>query len=84
MSITLCDEWLAEQKAAGKECHNPMVVTFGFGPKDKRCKHCAHLCYHEVAKRYYKCRLRGITCGAATDHRCNWPTCGKFQEEVDA
>ena len=31
-----------------------------------------------VAKTYFKCELRGITNGPGTDHRANWPACGKF------
>lgn len=59
---------------------NPMVRTYGYGPKDKRCKHCQYLFYKQFSKKYWKCALRQNTNGPATDHRINWRACGKFLE----
>lgn len=58
---------------------NPMVRVFGEGPPNARCATCAHLLVREYARRYYKCALRKVTGGPATDHRKNWPACGKYQ-----
>jgi len=60
---------------------NPCIALHGPGPADKRCKDCALCYYNQFSKRYYKCELRGSTRGPATDHRANWPTCGKFQPQ---
>jgi len=59
---------------------NPMVRTYGYGPKDKLCKHCKHLFYREYANRYYKCALRKNTNSPSTDHRVNWNACAKFEK----
>lgn len=61
---------------------NPMRLKLGAGPDDKRCKHCAHFIRKEYAKTYFKCAFRGDTNGPGTDHRANWPTCVKFEEEA--
>lgn len=79
MSNTLCDDWLSNHPAPkGKQ--NPMIRRYGAGPTGKRCKTCKQLCYTECSKRYYKCLLRGITSGPGTDHRVNWPACGRHEE----
>ena len=57
---------------------NPMVKIYGPGPSNYRCKDCTHLYAKQFANRYFKCDLRRNTNGPATDHRANWPTCGKF------
>jgi hypothetical protein len=57
---------------------NPMIIQFkereGF--KCKTCDRLYRKIYHN--KRYYKCELRGNTNGPGTDHRVNWPACGKY------
>jgi len=60
---------------------NPCVKIYDFGPKDKRCKHCVHLFSYGNTRNYFKCDLRRVTHGPATDHRANWQTCGKFEEK---
>ena len=60
---------------------NPMAKAHGYGPDDKRCKHCQHLFFRQFDKKYYKCALRQNTKGAATDQRVNWRACGKFEEK---
>lgn len=63
---------------------NPMVRVFGYGPKEKRCKHCKHLYSKLFANRYYKCELRRNSNSQATDHRVNWSACSKFAEEGES
>lgn len=75
---TLCDEWLMTHKP--NPGNHLMLRRHGSGPEGKRCKHCAHIYRKEFAKNYYKCDLRGDTNGPGTDHRVNWPACGKFEE----
>ena len=60
---------------------NPMIRVYGKGPEDKRCKHCHFLYGKQYAKIYYKCSFRGDTNGQGTDHKVNWPTCGKFKPD---
>lgn len=62
---------------------NPLVKYYGKGPEDKRCKHCKFFYGKQYAKIYYKCSFRGDTNGPGTDHKANWPTCGKFEEEKE-
>lgn len=62
---------------------NPMVRAQGKGPEDKKCKHCAHFYRKEYSKTYFKCSFRGNTNGPGTDHKANWPTCGKFKISED-
>lgn len=60
--------------------YNPMPSVYGFGPTDKVCGDCKHLVAVRMSKTYYKCELRRMSSSAVTDHRVNWPTCGKFEE----
>jgi hypothetical protein len=66
-----------ERTATGALRKNPMIRLFG-ETQGKKCKECLYLCYREFAKRYYKCQLRGCSGSATTDHRVNWPACGRF------
>jgi len=63
---------------AGVLKHNPCIAAYGKGPEGTRCKSCSHLYCKSYGKRYYKCELRKDTNGPATDHKVNWPTCGKY------
>lgn len=58
---------------------NPLVKTFGPGPEGEHCKNCKHLFWRSYSKTYYKCRLRDNNESSSTDHRVNWPACGKFE-----
>lgn len=58
---------------------NPCIAVFGAGPDGTRCKDCQHLRSKEGSKTFYKCALRTITNGPATDHKVNWPTCAKYE-----
>jgi hypothetical protein len=71
------DAWFAEQMAKPENV-NPCVKLHGLGPEGQRCKACAHLFSHWTARRFYKCDLRKYTHGPGTDHRANWPACGRF------
>ena len=57
---------------------NPMRATHGPGPDGVRCKTCAYLSVHGRSRNYYKCELRGVTSGSATDHRINWAACSLY------
>ena len=73
----LWDEVVLEQK---KKAPNPCVALYGPGPAGKRCKDCRLLYAKHYSGTYYKCKLRTNTNGPGTDHRVNWPACGKFDE----
>ncbi|TXK52354.1 hypothetical protein FVR03_01170 [Pontibacter qinzhouensis] len=62
---------------------NPLLKSFGKGPEGERCKNCKHIYRKQYAGTYYKCELRGNTNGPGTDHRVNWPACGKFEKGED-
>jgi hypothetical protein len=59
---------------------NPCIAVFGDGPDGSRCKNCTQLRYKAGSKKFFKCALRTITNGAATDHKVNWPGCAKFEQ----
>lgn len=61
------------------QVRNPCIRAFGHGPEGRRCKDCDLFVVLQYSKRYFKCRLRQFTHGPATDHRANWPACGKFE-----
>lgn len=58
---------------------NPMVLKYG-RTEGKKCKTCKQLIYHERNRRWYKCIVRGVTCGRGTDHGCTWNACGLYEE----
>jgi len=57
---------------------NPCVALYGAGPAGERCKSCRLFIRRQKGKVYFKCELRGITNGPATDHRANWPACKRY------
>ena len=57
---------------------NPCVRRFGLAEPAAKCKECRLFIRKHYAKTYFKCALRGDTNGPATDHRANWPACGRF------
>jgi hypothetical protein len=62
---------------------NPCVTMFGAGPAGAICKTCVHLfAPGGTNKTYYKCDLRHVTRGPATDHRVRWQACAKYQERA--
>jgi hypothetical protein len=91
IATALTDEqqlWLAGQVdklnlveiVSGDARVNPCVRLHGLDPQARKCKDCALLLCNRMSKNYYKCELRGVTHGAATDHKVNWPACAKFEE----
>jgi hypothetical protein len=66
------------EEVAGVLSPNPMVRRFGPGPEGAVCRDCRWLHAFEYSRVYYKCELRGISHGPATDHRVRWPACGQF------
>jgi hypothetical protein len=69
-----------ERTATGAFRLNPMIKLYG-ETLGKRCKTCIFLCCREFAKKYYKCQYRGCSGSPVTDHRVNWPACGKHKEK---
>lgn len=67
----------------GAQSVNPLLRYFGKGPEGERCKNCEHLYYKSYSKKYYKCDLRKDTASTKTDHRVNWPACGKFIKQTN-
>jgi len=65
--------------ATPKADFNPCLKLYGAGPIGKRCKECSLFIRHQMSRTYFKCKLRGVTHGPGTDHKANWPACGKFQ-----
>jgi len=77
LKLHLFDEW--EKNYKGEP--NPMIPKVGRGPEGERCKTCRFLYGKTFSKTYYKCKWRGDTNGAGTDHRVNWNACAKYERE---
>lgn len=75
-------EKLLKNKSGGFNL-NPCIAGFGKGPEGTRCKNCVHFVRKHYGAVYFKCKLRGDTNGPGTDHRANWPTCGRYQEDKE-
>jgi len=58
---------------------NPMLRLHGPALDGLTCRTCVHLVAHHYQRTYYKCDLRKITGGPATDHRVGWPACGRYE-----
>jgi len=75
----VCDE-LVELTRGGQRKSNPMILTVGRGGEGTICGTCSHLfLVGGVAGRYYKCDLRRVSSGPATDHRVRWPACARWE-----
>lgn len=72
----------AEKKAGITHQENPCVALYGKDAMGRSCRYCSHLYAKQLAKRYYKCDLRKNTCGLGTDHRVNWPACGRYERRL--
>jgi hypothetical protein len=68
---------------SGSLLFNPCIQSYGEGPAGTKCKTCKYLLYKHQTKRYYKCHFRYITSGPGSDHKINWPACGKYQKALD-
>ena len=70
-----------EQKKLVAE-KNPMARVQGYFDGETKCKKCRFMSYRQPGnKKYFKCKKRGISRGAGTDHRVNWLAC-KLYEKV--
>lgn len=71
------DEELAKIESGTK---NPMVYRYGKGPDGVRCKRCEHHFFRQGgSRRYGKCKIRGVTGGAGTDHPQHWQACAIYE-----
>lgn len=61
---------------------NPMVRKGG-GLKGFKCDKCMYLVTTKrpAGRKFFKCHRRGVTNGAATDHRKGWDACKLYAEE---
>lgn len=60
---------------------NPCIALLGPGPAGQTCKGCIHLRYPlNVAGRFWKCDIRKVSHGRATDHRVTWHACAKYEK----
>lgn len=57
---------------------NPCLALYGVA-SGEICRDCEHLVWYQRRKRFYKCELRKITHGPATDHKVRWQACGAFE-----
>ncbi len=63
---------------------NPCIALYGPGADNQTCKGCVHLRYQSSAnKRYWKCDLRKLTHGHATDHKVRWQACGRYERRTE-
>lgn len=64
---------------------NPCLALYGNGPDGAICRYCVHCRYRAQSNRvrYWKCDLRKLTHGAATDHRVGWPACGRYEKRTE-
>jgi hypothetical protein len=60
---------------------NPCIALHGPGPVGQTCKGCVHLRYPlHHSGRYWKCDLRRVSHGSATDHKVSWPACARYEK----
>ena len=63
---------------------NPCLAVYGTGVEGQPCKGCVHLRYHpDYRARHWKCDMRRLTHGKATDHKVNWQSCGKYERRTE-
>jgi len=59
---------------------NRLIAQFGPGPDGATCGGCTHLMRKEYhTQEYFKCAMRGVSHGSATDYRLKWAACRLFQ-----
>jgi hypothetical protein len=56
---------------------NPCIALYGANLQGRQCRGCVHLRYQSVRSgaKHWKCDLRKVTNGSATDHRVHWDAC---------
>lgn len=76
---------IGQRTKSGTFVNNPMIRAYGI-TEGQRCKKCDHLICKTFAKRYYKCELRENVhkTSPVSDHKVNWPACGKFKPVKNA
>ncbi len=66
---------------------NPCVALYGpCAIEGQTCKGCIHLRYPIMPNpkaRFWKCALRKLTHGRATDHKVGYPACAKYEERTE-
>lgn len=65
---------------------NPCIAPYGLGPVGALCADCVHLRYaveRNPQARHYKCDLRRLSHGAATDHKVRWTACGHYEKREE-
>jgi len=65
---------------------NPCIALYGAGPDGQTCKGCTHLRYplmRNPKAHHWKCDLRKLSHGAATDHRVTWQACTKYEKRTE-
>ncbi len=64
---------------------NPCISLYGTGPEKQTCKGCIHLRYPlQYSAKHWKCDLRKLSHGTATDHRVGWPACARYEKRTEA
>ena len=79
-------DWNNQPIAVKPKSTNPCVDLYGPGPEAQACKGCVHLRYaieRNPNARHWKCDLRKLTHGPATDHKVNWPSCSKYERRTE-
>ena len=69
----------AEKQFGIAAMKNPCIAAYGPDPMGRTCKFCVHLYHRGNTRNYYKCEFRKETHGPGSDHRVNWPACGKYE-----
>jgi hypothetical protein len=72
-----------KKNKSGSLIFNPCINSYGEGPAGAKCKTCKYLLYKHRTRRYYKCHFRYITSGPGSDHKINWPACGKYEKALE-
>ena len=49
-----------------------------FGYANDFCKNCCHFGEYRYNRKYFKCKIYGVSSSEATDWRKNWQACGAF------
>ena len=71
-------------KAPEKVVGNPCIALYGTGPDGAICRDCMHCRYPPMRRtRYWKCDLRTLTHGHATDHQVGWPACARYEKRTE-
>lgn len=79
------EEWKKQMEADPRHGNkNPMVRKYGLGPTGKKCLTCKLGFFNAGGSRkFYKCRLRGVTNGQATDHSSRFQACIKYEADPE-